>query len=55
VVAGIVLAMIPATRSLPASVTLGLLAAVLVGLIAYESLRYAESRDHVRHRLAHGG
>jgi low temperature requirement protein LtrA len=33
----------------PALLTLGLLAAVLSALIAYEALRFAEARDRVRH------
>jgi hypothetical protein len=32
--------------------TLGMLAAVLAALIAYEALRFAEARDRVRHQLA---
>ncbi len=52
-VCGIVLlALLPAGAALPALVTLGMLAAVLVALIAYEALRYADVRDRVRHQLA---
>ncbi|HEY1449311.1 MAG TPA: low temperature requirement protein A, partial [Solirubrobacteraceae bacterium] len=50
--AGVLLALLPAAVSLPALATLGILAALLSLLIAYEALRYADSRDHVRHQLA---
>jgi low temperature requirement protein LtrA len=49
VAAALCLALIPAGTALPALVTLGLVAAVLSGLIAYEALRFAEARDRVRH------
>jgi low temperature requirement protein LtrA len=48
----LLLALIPAATELPALATLGLLAAVLAALIAYEALRFAEARDRVRHQLA---
>jgi low temperature requirement protein LtrA len=48
----VLLALVPVGRSLPALATLGILAALLVVLIAYEALRYAEARDHIRHQLA---
>ena len=48
----VLLALLPAGAALPALATLGILAAVLVGLIAYEALRYADVRDRVRHQLA---
>ena len=50
VCAGILLALVPAGAALPALLTLGLLAGVLVGLIAYEAIRYAEARERVRHQ-----
>jgi len=46
----VLLALLPAGAALPAIATLGILAALLVALIAYEALRYAEARDHVRHQ-----
>jgi low temperature requirement protein LtrA len=52
VCAFILLALLPAGRVLPALLTLGILAATLAALIAYEALRYAETRDRVRHQLA---
>jgi low temperature requirement protein LtrA len=52
VCAVVLLALLPAAVSLPALATLGILAGVLSTLIAYEAIRYAESRDRVRHQLA---
>ena len=52
VCAVVLLALLPAGATLPALVTLGILTALLVVLIAYEALRYAESRDRIRHQLA---
>lgn len=51
VCAVVLLALVPAAVRLPALATLGVLAALLALLIAYEALRYAEMRDHVRHQL----
>ena len=48
----VLLALLPAGAALPALATLGILAAMLVALISYETLRYAEVRDRVRHQLA---
>jgi low temperature requirement protein LtrA len=48
----VLLALLPAGTVLPALATLGILAALLAALIAYEALRYAEARDRVRHQLA---
>ena len=50
VVALLLLALIPVAAMLPALATLGLLAAILVALIAFEAIRYAAGRDAVRHR-----
>jgi low temperature requirement protein LtrA len=52
VCAALLATLIPAATELPALATLGLLAAVLTSLIAYETLRFAEARDRVRHQLA---
>jgi len=49
IVAVLLLALIPVAALLPALATLGLLAAILVALIAFEAIRYAEARDAVRH------
>jgi low temperature requirement protein LtrA len=48
----LLLALVPAGVALPSLATLGLLAAVLVALIAYETVRYAEARERIRHELA---
>jgi low temperature requirement protein LtrA len=48
----VLVALIPAALELPALATLGILAAVLVALIAYESVRFAELRDRLRHQVA---
>lgn len=49
-----VVALVPMALELPALVTLGILAAVLAALIAYETVRFAELRDRLRHQLARG-
>jgi len=48
----VLLALLPVGTALPALATLGVLAALLAALIAYEALRYADAREHVRHELA---
>jgi low temperature requirement protein LtrA len=48
----VLLALLPAGASMPALVTLGILTALLVLLIVYEALRYADAREHIRHELA---
>jgi low temperature requirement protein LtrA len=52
VCAAVLLALLPVATSLPALWTLGILAALLAALIGYEALRYAESRERIRHELA---
>ncbi|MCX4093715.1 low temperature requirement protein A [Nocardia sp. alder85J] len=47
--AAVLIALLPAAVGMPAIATLGLLCAVLVALIAWETVRYAEPRDAVRH------
>jgi low temperature requirement protein LtrA len=49
--AALLLALVPAALELPALATLGLLAAALTALIAFETRRYAELRDRLRHQL----
>jgi low temperature requirement protein LtrA len=46
------LALLPAATSLSALLTLAILAALLLALIVYEAVRYADSRDRIRHQLA---
>jgi hypothetical protein len=48
----VLLALLPAGAVLPALLTLGMLAALLAVLIAYEALRYADARDRIRHQPA---
>ncbi|MGV9819241.1 low temperature requirement protein A [Nocardia xishanensis] len=54
VAAALLLALTPLACSLPALISLALLCAVLVGLILWETLRYAQPRDEIRHG-AHAG
>ncbi|HEX8105730.1 MAG TPA: low temperature requirement protein A [Solirubrobacteraceae bacterium] len=55
VCAVLLLALVPVAHEVPALAALGTVAAVLVALIAYEALRFAEARDRVRHQLATEG
>jgi low temperature requirement protein LtrA len=52
----LLLALVPAENAVkpPSLLTLTVLAAVLAALIAYEALRFAEAREHVRHPPAQG-
>jgi low temperature requirement protein LtrA len=45
------LALLPLHSELSALAMLGAVTAVLVAMISYEALRYAEAREHVRHRV----
>jgi low temperature requirement protein LtrA len=49
VVAGVLLALIPLAVELPALGALALLTAVMVALIAMESVRFSEARERIRH------
>jgi low temperature requirement protein LtrA len=49
--AGLLVALVPAAVELPALATVGLVAGVLVALLAYEAARFAELRDRLRHQL----
>ena len=53
VAAALLIALVPAAVSLPALVTLTIVAALLAALIAYETHRFAELRDRMRHQVAH--
>ena len=44
-------ALVPAAVRMPALATLAALSALLVALIAFEALHYAEARDRIRHQL----
>jgi len=48
----VLIALIPAAVELPALATLGILTAILIALITYETLHFAELRDRIRHQLA---
>jgi low temperature requirement protein LtrA len=50
--ATVLLALLPAAVELPALATLGVLATLLIVLIAYEVPRTAELRDRLRHQLS---
>jgi low temperature requirement protein LtrA len=50
--ATLLLALLSLATTLSALLTLAILAALLVVLIVYEALRYADSRDRIRHQLA---
>jgi low temperature requirement protein LtrA len=52
IAAAVCLGLVPAAVHLPALATIGLLAAVLCALIAYERVRFAELRGRLRHQLA---
>ena len=51
VAAAIALALLPLLVRVDALAALGIVAALAVGLITYEVVRFAEARDRVRHRL----
>ncbi|HZC14749.1 MAG TPA: low temperature requirement protein A [Thermoleophilaceae bacterium] len=48
----VMVALIPAATELPALATLAILTAALAVVIAYESIRFAELRDRLRHQIA---
>jgi low temperature requirement protein LtrA len=52
VAAGVLLALIPLATAVPALLALGLVTAVACGLIAFEVIRYTETRQRVRHAQA---
>jgi low temperature requirement protein LtrA len=52
IAAVVLLALVPVALEVASLVTLALVTAVLVAVIAYESLRYAEGRDRIRHPQA---
>jgi low temperature requirement protein LtrA len=49
----LLVALVPLALELPSLATLGILAAVLAALVVYETLRFAELRDRLRHQVAH--
>jgi low temperature requirement protein LtrA len=48
----LLVALVPAAVELPALATLAILVAALTALIGYEAVRFADSRERVRHQLA---
>jgi low temperature requirement protein LtrA len=54
VTAVLLVALIPLAIEVDAIVTLALVAVVLAALIAYETTRFADLRDRMRHQLDHG-
>lgn len=52
-VAVLLLGLVPVVGALPALATLGVLTAVLVALLGYETHRFAEQRHQLRHET-HG-
>jgi low temperature requirement protein LtrA len=52
VMAVVLLALLPAAVELPALATLAIISALLCAMIAYEAIRFSETRDRVRHELA---
>ncbi len=51
----VLVALIPAALELPALGTLAIIAALLVALIVYESIAFAELRDRLRHQVTEQG
>jgi low temperature requirement protein LtrA len=54
-VALLLLALMPAGHTLPSLATVGIVAAILAVMIAYETRMYGEGRDRVRHNVAEIG
>jgi low temperature requirement protein LtrA len=52
VTAGLLVALIPLVVEIDALVALALMSALLVILISYEAIRFADARDRIRHELA---
>ena len=52
VVAGLLAALVPVAMELPALAALGLLAVIMVAMIATEAVRYSEVREQIRHEDA---
>jgi low temperature requirement protein LtrA len=53
VCAALLVALVPLGVELPSLATLGVLAAVLAALVAFEALHFAEARNRLRQKLAH--
>jgi low temperature requirement protein LtrA len=55
VCAVVLLLLIPVALELPALASAGIVAVVLLALVAYEALRFAGARDRIRHQLENEG
>jgi low temperature requirement protein LtrA len=53
VTAAVLVALVPAALELPALATIAIAAVVLAAVIVYETYRFAELRDRLRHQFAH--
>ena len=53
IVAAVLLAIIPLATAVPALLALGIVTAVACGLIVFEVMRYADTRQRIRHPQAH--
>ena len=51
--AAVLLVAVPLVAKLPALGQLGVLAALLAGLVAFESVRFAQERDELKHGEQH--
>ena len=49
----LLVALVPLGVELPSLATLTILAAILSGLVVYETLHFAEARNRLRQKLAH--
>ena len=54
VAAALLVVLTPVATQIPALLSLGLVALVSCGLVAYETWRYAEARDRIRHASSQG-
>jgi low temperature requirement protein LtrA len=52
-IAALLVALLPVVVAVDALAALALLAAILVTLITYETVRFADARNRIRHELAH--
>ena len=51
ITAFVMLALIPLVTGIEALVAVAVMAAILVLLISYEAIRFADARDRIRHEL----
>ena len=53
ITAGLAVIAVPLVAKVPALGQLGVLAALLAGLVAFESVRFAQERDQLKHGEQH--